>query len=200
MRIVEQQAWADGDIITPDEMNAEFNSIVGVLNGGVDRDNILDANVIARGKVKEGELSETNATSAVNVAYILRTETMDGQIWLDVPNMSLTVATGDTSLVLTGQVDGESAIGATPGAFGGTLTNLPWEIGILVDGRLICRSDTSNNNARQSIGVEGVAFVAAGTHTVKMVMRITPGGGPQAGKNHNVKCTGRLLYAKPRIR
>ena len=202
MRIFEQRDWADGDVITPEEMNLEFSTLFGGLNGTLDRDNVQVVALIDRTKMELGSISKSLKKESAVSAFLIRSGGTDRQTWYDVPTLTGTIVTGDTTLAISAQLDAKSFANVSPTGTGGTDANFGWDLGVMVDNHLIGRTDATGVQFRKCHAIEVTAPVAAGSHTVKAVVRIGigVGGGAAFTGNINLECRGRILLVRPRVR
>lgn len=167
---VPESRMVDGDMVTPTEWNAEVSSILGEFNGRLDRDN-LPANVMTHDKFALGTFHQIKYVSSASVPSLTRTADAI-TTWADVPDLSTTITTGDSRLVLKAR------------ASGFTFATL----GVFVDGRLVC---VGAENSASGFVVGSVA-VAAGVHDVRVKFLSFGGWGARDG--------GRALMVRECVR
>jgi len=142
---VPESRMIDGDMVTPTEWNAEVSSILGEFNGRLDRDN-LPASVMTNDKFALGTFHQIKYVSSASVPTLAHLNNLT--TWADVPDLSTTITTGDSRLVLKARASG----------FAGA------SLGVFVDGRLVCVGEDN----RSSGFVVGSVAVAAGVHDVRV--------------------------------
>lgn len=201
MRVHEKRAWADGDTVTPEEINAEFNHQFSVLNGNLDSDNI-PADTIETEKVRANTfniIKRIKRTSAQS-AYVLRETTTRGQVWLDIPDLEFDLLTDDGRMVITAELYadvhlGDEGVGG-PSAGPAKFASSAFSIGIMVDNQLIGRTGVNATMGKESMSLTVAAPMGAGTHTIKAVVRVAPTDGVPPGENRNINCLARILWVR----
>lgn len=185
-RSYKQADMKAGDIVTPVEMNEEFRSVIGELNGHLDRDNLPAGTVTDRDKIAVDTFNTIFFTEDVTSVAITRSGFTDRQQWFDVDGMVATITTGDGALEIEAQIT--LSVQADQGSF---------DFGIFVDGTLVARSDPELpakwNRDSKCLDVE--VPVGAGPHTIKSRIRIQPDGGG-AGVGLTQTQTGRCLWVR----
>lgn len=197
-RVHEKRAWADGDTVTPEEINAEFNHQFGILNG-MTRDNVLN-DLIETEKIRTNTFNKIKRVKKSNSQFVIRETSSRSQTWLDIPDLSFTLATDDGRLKVRLELSGvvHRGDGSTPGpaASGQVHSESAFALGIMVDNRLVARTDVNGTLAREAMSVTAAVPVGAGSHNIRGVMRIAPTEGVPPGQNRNVECLGRILWTR----
>ncbi|MEE9473097.1 MAG: hypothetical protein V3V82_03865, partial [Acidimicrobiia bacterium] len=103
-RVHEKRAWADGDTVTPEEINAEFNHQFGILNG-MTRDNVLNS-LIETEKIRTNTFNKIKRVKKSNSQFVIRETSSRSQTWLDIPDLSFTLATDDGRLKVRLELSG----------------------------------------------------------------------------------------------
>jgi hypothetical protein len=154
-RVEDRERWNDGEVLNVDQVNIELKSLVGEMNGRLDRDNLPS--------VDEGEfVADTfNKVMLVSGASYAITDASDPQHWH-------TVASG-TLLCEDGRCQVE-AVAVASTAW--------WCLGVRVDGRVVARSPVSDSVAGlTTLRAFGAPPVGPGTRRIELVVQVAPGLG-----------------------
>lgn len=160
-RVYRTETWADDDVLLPDEPNAELNAVIGEMNGHLDTDN-LDAALVTGAKVALDVFHEILWVEGAGPDAHERVNS-DTQRWFALESRPL--VTGDGRVFVEAQATWDFAAGDGNHV----------EIGVRLDGVVVARSGSSSFLEADSATAIGCPPVAPGSHTVELVMRITPG-------------------------
>ncbi|MCK5711079.1 MAG: hypothetical protein KAI25_00015, partial [Hyphomicrobiaceae bacterium] len=175
-----------------------FNHQFGILNG-MTRDNVLNS-LIETEKIRTNTFNKIKRVKKSNSQFVIRETSSRSQTWLDIPDLSFTLATDDGRLKVRLELSGvvHRGDGSTPGpaAAGQVHSESAFALGIMVDNRLVARTDVNGTLAREAMSVTAAVPVGAGNHDIRGVMRIAPTEGVPPGDNRNVECLGRILWTR----
>jgi len=161
MKLFKQATWADGDIATPHELNADLRHQLGQLNGGLDVENIGDA--LAHGDMDPdddpwmvyGNSKETSSQDLIvsGAGVVHRIPTASGY-----QQASLTFDEGIINVYAMACVNSTSTIQT-------------WTLGVMVDGHLVAETGCISASETTSRMIVCAVPVSAGSRLVEAVMR-----------------------------
>ena len=181
------ESWTDGDLLAPDEPNAEVDALVAEINGHLDKDNI-DAALITGAKVALDTFHGILWIDDSGPDAIVGGGTTSPNDWQVLESGTLT--TDDSEIEVIGSCTYDSASVTPPAGLHG-------ELGVRIDGDIVARTGSSSWFESDSLWCEGMLPVGPGAHTIQLVYRVLPGeydGGPPASLTHTVN--GRSLWAR----
>lgn len=181
----------DNDIVIPDDINAEWQGMIGEMNGHLDRDN-LTRGMIAVSRLKQNaagvvDETRTSASVAFNIKYGVTP--FDGQSSPARPNMVMTKFTLDAALILRFSLTCRLDVTSTAQLFGGP--------GILCDGRLVAVGQMGyfvTSQAPHFQQVEARVLVSAGSHRIMPCFLATFVGSSFSGAKAVLEAQSRRLY------
>ena len=171
-KVYPQAYWVDGQVVTPDEVNAELANIFGEYNGRLDRENITDLTDAAFALDSFNAIATQELSVPVTASHD-QTGSNDG--WQGVPDgvsgdMGVDVVCLDGAL----EIDvGMSWMLTTPRP---AVSSATMALGIFIDGALVATSGkdrvgqltAATKDAYDSRAVMWAGPIAAGLHRVEM--------------------------------
>jgi hypothetical protein len=160
-RVYSREQWADGDILTVEELNSEIADVAAEMNGHITSDN-LAAGILTAAKFELDAFHELLWTTDAGPDNYTR-ENSDTQRWFSILSGTLTTEDGRVYVEAGATYDCPSKLGDHV------------ELGIRIDGDIVARSGSSAHLRSDTLSAFAMPTVGAGTHTIEVVMRITPG-------------------------
>ena len=190
-RVFKKSNWADGDVLTPHELNAELITILGEFNGNLDRDN-FGPNLITEAKFKKDtfnmiEVLEGSDTPTTKVEGPHNQAPKLHHIPLSnsVDKTSISMQTGDGGLQIEACIGWQHLYMKGDGSTGRYYNNTSEKyymkhagqvmICLVVDGKIVARSGTMTPFIQQCRYVTAYKPVGAGTHTIEVMAYIFTG-------------------------
>ena len=160
--IVRQRDWADGDLVSPHELNAELRAMTAIFNGGMDRDNVTSA-LLAKEKYALGAIHFWADYKATNAITITIPEGIHRGSWVPVAAATITLTTTEILLDIKAKLHSTLSGG-----------DIPCErMGIFVDGELQAASGFVHATPRTFIARNAV-LLTEGTHVIDMRIQGDP--------------------------
>ncbi len=156
-RVTDRRRWATGDTLNVDPVNDELRSLVGEMNGHLDRENLQGG--LTGDKFVDDTFNNFFSVSGTSSTI---TDVSSSQSWSRID--------GTTVLCEDGRLEVEAVAVASE-----NLANGWWALGITVDGALVARTPPSDMQSRTTLRVIGAPPVGAGTRTVNLVAQVAPG-------------------------
>lgn len=180
-KVEDRARWTDGETLNVPAVNAELRSLVGEMNGRLDRDNCPG---ITETKFVLETFNTIRAVFGSSATVFAQTpQGFEGILSLD-------IECEDGRLQVEGVAVAESNGSAASAVF--------WALAIAVDGRIVARSPPSDDQFRTTLRAVASAPVPPGTRRV--VLGIIGRPGDAINQGDTVEVGHHLLWARSVVR
>lgn len=178
-KVEDRERWSDTEVLNVPQVNAELRETVAEMNGRIDRENLPSLNTA---KFHVGTFNEPLVVSGAS-ATISNVST--SQSWSEIDAGSL--------LCADGRVEVEAVASVTDNLARGW-----YSLGVMIDGRLVARTPSSDIQDRMSLRCFACPPVAQGVRRISLVAQAAPGSPVATLTTLNVG--NYLLFARSVVR